>query len=128
MFIIFLTGCSLSEKELVETMVADQTLTGDCIRLYAVFETEAQAFRETFDFDLSDTSKEAMLHSVIRTWDRSEWNYSKVFNIDEYPTFLVVDYEQVLFQTTNFKEADKFISERATECTFEAFRDGRNYM
>jgi len=67
---------------------------------------------------LSEISKRKIPSRPLHTWDRGEWNYTKVFNITEYPTFLVVDNEKLVLQTTNFQEVDTFLSNQTTECRF----------
>ncbi|SRR5699024_2493012 len=115
---IVLTGCAFSEEELLEQMVPHVAYEEDCHNIYIVFENEEIALDGTFNAELSEISKRKIPSRPLHTWDRGEWNYTKVFNITEYPTFLVVDNEKLVLQTTNFQEVDTFLSNQTTECRF----------
>lgn len=117
--IVLLIGCSFSEEELLELMITNPGYEEDCFQVYIVFESEESALDGTFNAALSDKSKlQTPGIGPLHTWDRYEWNYTKVFNITEYPTFLVVDNEKLVLQTTNFQEVDTFLSNQTTECKF----------
>ena len=117
--IILLIGCSFSEEELLKLMVTKPGYEEDCYNVYIVFESEETALDGTFNLELSEKNKlQTPNFGPLHTWDRSEWNYTKVFNITEYPTFLVVDNEELVLQTTNFQEVDEFLSSQLTECDF----------
>src|SRR5699024_3474657 len=100
-------------------MVTKPGYEEDCYNVYIVFESEETALDGTFNLELSEKNKlQTPNFGPLHTWDRSEWNYTKVFNITEYPTFLVVDNEELVLQTTNFQEVDEFLSSQLTECDF----------
>ena len=91
----------------------------DCYNVYIVFESEEKALDGSFHEELSEKSKrQTPIFGPLHTWDRLEWNYTKAFNITEYPSFLVVDSEQIVLQTTNFQEVETFLSNLTTECKF----------
>lgn len=112
-----LIGCSFSEEELLEHMVTRSDYEDGCYNVYIVFENEETALDGTFDGELSEISKrKTSMYGPLHTWDWSKWNYTKVFNITEYPTFLVVDNEELVLQTVNFQEVDTFLSNQTERC------------
>lgn len=108
----------MSKDELIEQMVPHTTLEEGCYRIYAVFESDDEALSGETVFELSDDSKNKTIYGVLHTWDRKERTYTKVFDIKEYPTFLIVNHEDLVFQSENFQEADEFLSSVPYECGF----------
>lgn len=114
--IIVLSGCVLSEEELIETMVSNSSYEEGCYKVYVVFESEEQAFSGKFNIELSKESEHRMLYGPLHTWDRGQWNYTKAFNIDEYPTFLIVDHAGLVLQTTSLQAVDEFLTSQLSVC------------
>ncbi|WP_188207076.1 hypothetical protein [Alkalibacillus aidingensis] len=108
LLISLLTGCNNGPKEEdIQSLLAP---TPDTFSLYVI--VEEQEDRENRDFDLKQILSEESLD--VTAHGDGVWGVDsgllEVFDIEEYPTFLIFNQEEFLLQTTNVDEVDQFLS------------------
>lgn len=111
--ISLLSGCAMEKEQIIENNLAQEP--GHYIVLIVV-ENE-NSLIEIDEWDVSGTLSELTpthserIFQVVQTWDRGDWNYTRAFDIEAYPTFLVFDTTDLVLQTTEFQELKQFVSE-----------------
>ena len=109
--VLLMTGCSLSKEEITKDNL---TIQPGHFNILIVTEnkeyiknTNLNVYKEISN---STVDRSEIKYYVIWTWDRGDWNYTKAYNIEKYPTFLVFDYKDLVLQTTDITELKEFFA------------------
>ena len=98
-------GCGSPKQDAIDSLSSPLK---EYFILYVFVENEEQIEKLGINFK-EDLSEESRNSEGIFHWDREHANYSEVLEVDDYPTFIIFNENELLFKSTSIEEVDSFL-------------------